>query len=447
MRYLVSCFALVAASVLALSAIAQPPEKDGKKGDNKRAEMRERMLKEFDANKDGKLDDEERAKAREKMRDMRGARGGGKAGKGGPAGARGPEGRRGPQPPNPAEMFAKFDKDNDGKLSKDEFMEMAKTIREHMRRPGGPGGPDGARFEGRRPDGPDRHARFEGRRPPGPPMGPRFEGRDREDRGFAGGPEGRRYERDRFEGPPPRRGFDRERFAGPPEARLVRTRTLFAWSRWSALRTRPFRRSHAAANSNASDLTARRSRFERDRFAGPPRGHGMDRDRFAGPPERRDFDGPRPPRPPFEPRLADRRFDGPPRGPDFDGPRRGDRDEMGPPPASMVKKATVIGVQKVVPTMMARAATPKKVLVACGEMARHAATARRETATKAAGIADPTALRVVKARLRAMAPVANIAPSDRPPHPPGPGAEKPHPPGPPHEKAERKRRRQTDAAV
>ena len=82
MRYLVSCFALVAASVLALTAIAQPPEKDGKKGDGKRAEMRERMLKEFDANKDGKLDDEERGKAREKMRDMRGARGGGKAGKG-----------------------------------------------------------------------------------------------------------------------------------------------------------------------------------------------------------------------------------------------------------------------------------------------------------------------------------------------------------------------------
>src|SRR4051812_1817924 len=62
MRYLVSCFALVAASVLTLSAIAQPPEKDGKKGDDRHAERRERMLKEFDANKDGKLDDEERAK-------------------------------------------------------------------------------------------------------------------------------------------------------------------------------------------------------------------------------------------------------------------------------------------------------------------------------------------------------------------------------------------------
>ena len=75
MRYLVSCFALVAASALAMTAIAQPPEKEGKKDNGKRAEMRERMLKEFDANKDGKLDGEERAKAREKMRDMRGARG------------------------------------------------------------------------------------------------------------------------------------------------------------------------------------------------------------------------------------------------------------------------------------------------------------------------------------------------------------------------------------
>src|SRR4029079_3635083 len=193
MRYLVSCFALVAASALALTAFAQPPEKDGKKSDDRRAERREQMLKEFDANKDGKLDDQERAMAREKMREMRGKREGGKksgekAGKSGEARARGPEGRRGPQPPNPAELFAKFDKDNDGKLSKDEFMEMAKSIREHMRGPGGPGGPDGGRFEGARPGGPAGNARFEGRRP-GPPMGPRFEGRGREERGFAGGPE------------------------------------------------------------------------------------------------------------------------------------------------------------------------------------------------------------------------------------------------------------------
>ena len=53
MRYLVSCFALIAASVLALSAFAQPAEKDGKKGD-KRAEMREMRsrLEELAQNRD-----------------------------------------------------------------------------------------------------------------------------------------------------------------------------------------------------------------------------------------------------------------------------------------------------------------------------------------------------------------------------------------------------------
>src|SRR5947208_1192769 len=105
MRYLIPCFALVAASALSLSAIAQPPEKDGKKGGDKRAEIREKLLKEFDTNHDGKLDEQERAKAREKMRQMRaahmkggqaGARGQagghGKAGAHAGAGARGPEG-------------------------------------------------------------------------------------------------------------------------------------------------------------------------------------------------------------------------------------------------------------------------------------------------------------------------------------------------------------------
>src|SRR4051794_19204026 len=170
MRYLISCFALVAASVMALSAIAQPAEKDAKKADNKRSEMRERMLKEFDANKDGKLDEAERAKAKEKMREMRAARGGGKAGKHGPAGARGKQSRGGSHPPNPAEMFEKFDKDKDGKLSKDEFMEMAKAVHEHMRHAGGQEGRGGARFEGHRPGGPSGSARTDARRRPGPPI-------------------------------------------------------------------------------------------------------------------------------------------------------------------------------------------------------------------------------------------------------------------------------------
>ena len=44
------------------------PRRDG--------EMRERMIKEFDADSDGKLSDEERQTAREAMRERRGGRGG-----------------------------------------------------------------------------------------------------------------------------------------------------------------------------------------------------------------------------------------------------------------------------------------------------------------------------------------------------------------------------------
>src|SRR4051812_19499626 len=96
MRYLIPCFALLTASVLSLSAIAQPPEKDGKKEDGKRAEMREKMLKEFDANHDGKLDDQERAKAREKMQQMRAAhmKAAGQSGARGKAAERGKGGAR-----------------------------------------------------------------------------------------------------------------------------------------------------------------------------------------------------------------------------------------------------------------------------------------------------------------------------------------------------------------
>src|SRR3954467_922271 len=134
MRYLVSCVALVTCSVLAMSALAQDAKKEEKKGD-KRAQMRERMLKEFDANKDGKLDAQEKEKAREKMREKRAARqrGGKKGAHGGKAkrGAESGGGRHG-QMPNPDELFTKFDKDKDGKLSKEEFQELTKAVHAHM---------------------------------------------------------------------------------------------------------------------------------------------------------------------------------------------------------------------------------------------------------------------------------------------------------------------------
>jgi len=369
MRYLVSCFALVGASALALSAIAQPPEKDGKKGDNnKRAEMRERMLKEFDANKDGKLDDAERAKAKEKMREMRAARGSGKAGKvkGGPAGAAGRKGRGGPHPPNPAEMFEKFDKDKDGKLSKDEFMEMAKAVREHMQRLGGPGRPDGARSEGRRPRGPSGSARSDGRRPPGPSMGSRYEGWD-----YAGGYGDGGYDRGRFDGPRPWRGYERDRYAG--------------------------RRGPEGKD------------FEGDRYAGPPRGYRMrrERERFAGPPERYRYDGPRPPRPPrppFDRRLADGRFDGPPEETVLTIGAAEIETKWAR--HSVTAKNAGAGAGMVVPKTVPQIA--KKALEPSAPNADALVMVRRAKATKPGDVVGPMVLRVATVRLRTMAHEANI---------------------------------------
>ena len=185
--------------------------------------MREKMLKEFDKDGDGKLSDEEREKAREKMRELRwrpkqATRGKGERGEGrrreegrGAEARRGPEGRPGPdgppKMPKPEELFAKFDKDSDQKLSKDEFMALADYVHEHMPPPpmaGPPGPPGGPRFAGRGPDGPPGGPRFEGRGPDGP----RFRDGDGPGRRFRG-PDGpprdgeRRGDFRRPDGPPP----------------------------------------------------------------------------------------------------------------------------------------------------------------------------------------------------------------------------------------------------
>ena len=56
-------------------------------------------------------------------------------GPGGPeAGRRGPGGPP-PMLPKPEELFAKFDKDNDEKLSKEEFKELTEFVHEHMPHP------------------------------------------------------------------------------------------------------------------------------------------------------------------------------------------------------------------------------------------------------------------------------------------------------------------------
>lgn len=243
MRYLMASFVFLAVGLLALPARADDDDKDAKKADDgPRAEWREKMIKEFDKDGDGKLSDEEREKAREKMRELRGDRG--RGGPGGPEGRRGdgprgPEGRRGPDGrrpeggpdgppklPKPEELFAKFDKDKDDKLSKDEFKALADFVHEHMPPPppGPPGPPPGGRrFEGRiegrifdGPEGPGPGFRGEGRGPrflgpDGPP--PEGEGRDRGE--FRRGP--------RPDGPPPGDGpgargrrLDRGERRGPP---------------------------------------------------------------------------------------------------------------------------------------------------------------------------------------------------------------------------------------
>ena len=68
MRYLISSLALMAATVLAVPAMAQA-EKEGKKGDDPYAGMKEKILKEFDKNGDGKHSDDEREAARGKIRE------------------------------------------------------------------------------------------------------------------------------------------------------------------------------------------------------------------------------------------------------------------------------------------------------------------------------------------------------------------------------------------
>jgi hypothetical protein len=315
MRIFVSSFFLATASLLAMTVMAADSDSsDAKKGDDgaARAEIREKIVKEFDKNGDGKLSDDERQEARQKMRELmeqrhreRGDDGerserprhkekeegedrdghdrDGHDGDGhhrdghGPAGhhdghehdGRGPDGHHNghgpdghpPGMPKPDELFSKFDKDGDGKLSKDEFMALADWVHEHMppppprpERPGvaaerGPDadGPPRGHFEGhfegrlegrfiegnarpdgppprwrdrdgdgprfRRPEGPPRRDRDgdddggpEFRRRPGPPgMGPGPDG--------DGPPRGRRFERDGRRGPPPsdRDGDDDDR--------------------------------------------------------------------------------------------------------------------------------------------------------------------------------------------------------------------------------------------
>lgn len=169
MRYLTSTFCLALSALVAGTAWADdeaPTERD------RPAEMRKRIMEEFDVDGDGELSDEERATAREEMRNRRRNR----AGQDGEAGPRGDrqrgermrrgdrEGRRGGPagPPNPEEVFDRFDADGNGSLSRQEFIKLTEEMRP-PRPPRGPRGPE-AGPKGSE-DAPEGRRRFDRQRP------------------------------------------------------------------------------------------------------------------------------------------------------------------------------------------------------------------------------------------------------------------------------------------
>src|SRR3954462_1725294 len=77
MRYLVASFILASVGLLPMSVLAA--DSDGSEANKAqdgaaRAEIREKIIKEFDKDGDGKLSDEERQEARQKMRELMGER-------------------------------------------------------------------------------------------------------------------------------------------------------------------------------------------------------------------------------------------------------------------------------------------------------------------------------------------------------------------------------------
>lgn len=227
MRYL-TLATMLALGLLAVPALANPAEGDNKAGKSDRPPTREQVVKEFDKDGDGKLNEKEREKAREAMRERFGPRRGEDRGPradrrspDGPPRARGPEGRRGPgperssgpqhsPPPSPERLFKKFDADNSGSLSREEFLKLTEFVKEHHTPPGPPRGSD---FRGRGPEGRGPEGRgFRG--PDGPPPSRDGESRRGEWR-RDGGPSWRGEDRGERRGPRDgerrRRGEDAEK--------------------------------------------------------------------------------------------------------------------------------------------------------------------------------------------------------------------------------------------
>lgn len=232
MRFRLHLLSLLGAGLLALPAIAQTPEKPADEPPQGGPAMKQKLLDNFDTNKDGTLDHQEaraigRAlrenfdvgppgdrgpegrrrpdgpprgegrgpegrRGRGPGRPEDGDRGPGDRGPRGPRDGRGPEGfgrggpgGRPPGPPNPERLFNRFDENEDGSLSLEEFTALTHHMRERMAMGPpmgrGPGfergrGPEGRGFDGPPRDGERRGGkRGEGRpggRRGGPPPGP-----------------------------------------------------------------------------------------------------------------------------------------------------------------------------------------------------------------------------------------------------------------------------------
>ena len=158
MRNFSPILTLVAAALLLPAAATAQDATDDKPN---RAERRQRIIEQFDADGDGKLNEEERAKARAKQGNQSGKtdrEGGGRQGQAGR-----PQGS-----PDPMQLFDRFDKNNDGQLSREEFTKLTKAMREMRERRGAGSQPDRRRAERAERDGRRVPPKDRGDRPRGP---------------------------------------------------------------------------------------------------------------------------------------------------------------------------------------------------------------------------------------------------------------------------------------
>lgn len=227
MRFIAwSCLLLLPLAVGSPSWAQESEEVEGNPQNTleRSANLRQQLREEFDADGDGRLNDEERAEARRAMRQRRGRRDDDEAqrGAGGGRGRQRSGQTRGPDgPPDPNRLFNRFDADENGELSRDEFGRVVRAMRvmrarmEAEGRPDRPGMDRDRDSRGRDSDSP----RAEGRRGdrPGPPrdgergrrFSPRGDSEQQADRPRSRGPHGRGSGAEELRPPRPRAIFRR----------------------------------------------------------------------------------------------------------------------------------------------------------------------------------------------------------------------------------------------